>query len=94
MSPDSSVYESGTMRPFTFAPTQRWPTSVCTAYAKSSGVAPEASAFSSPFGVKTYTSSSKRPVRSASMNTCGSASSAPSTTSCSQRCGDGGLPSL
>src|SRR6058998_2379078 len=51
------------MRPFTFAPTVRWPTSVCTAYAKSIGVAPAGSVFTSPFGVKTNTSSSKRSVR-------------------------------
>ena len=41
------------MRPFTFAPTVRWPTSVCTAYAKSIGVAFDGSTFTSPFGVKT-----------------------------------------
>ena len=53
MSPLESVECSGTMRPLTLAPTQRWPTSVCTEYAKSSGVAPAGSALSSPFGVKT-----------------------------------------
>ena len=41
------------MRPFTFAPTVRWPTSVWTAYAKSIGVEPDGSVFTSPLGVKT-----------------------------------------
>ena len=31
VSPDSSLVSSGTRRPFTFAPTVRWPTSVWTA---------------------------------------------------------------
>ena len=70
------------MRPFTFAPTVRWPTSVCTAYAKSIGVAPAGSVFTSPFGVKTYTSSSKRSVRKSCMNSRGSASSDCQSMSC------------
>ena len=41
------------MRPFTLAPTVRWPTSVCTEYAKSIGVEPAGRLFTSPFGVKT-----------------------------------------
>ena len=63
------------MRPLTFAPTVRWPTSVCTAYAKSIGVEPAGSVFTWPFGVKTCTSSSKRSVRNVFMNSRGSASS-------------------
>ena len=35
---------------------QRWPTSVCTAYAKSTGVAAAGSETTSPLGVKTKTS--------------------------------------
>ncbi len=70
------------MRPFTFAPTVRWPTSVCTAYAKSIGVAPCGSVFTWPFGVKTCTSSSKRSVRNVFMNSRGSASSACQSISC------------
>src|SRR6188474_1532208 len=64
------------MRPFTFAPTVRWPTSVWTAYAKSIGVAPDGSTFTSPLGVKTYTSSAKRSVRRLRMYSPGSCSSA------------------
>src|SRR6476469_3344600 len=63
------------MRPFTLAPTVRWPTSVCTAYAKSIGVAPAGSVFTSPFGVKTNTSSSKRSVRKLFTNSRASSSS-------------------
>ncbi len=70
------------MRPFTFAPTVRWPTSVCTAYAKSIGVAPAGSVFTSPFGVKTNTSSSKRSVRKLFTNSRASASSAWMSISC------------
>ena len=57
--------------PFTFAPTQRWPTSVWIEYAKSSGVEPAARFFTSPFGVKTKTSSSKRSTLSASRKAFG-----------------------
>ena len=70
------------MRPFTFAPTVRWPTSVCTAYAKSIGVAPAGSVFTSPFGVKTNTSSSKRSVRNDLTNSPASDSSAWKSISC------------
>ena len=70
------------MRPFTFAPTVRWPTSVCTAYAKSIGVAPAGSVFTAPFGVKTKTSSSKRSVRSDLTNSLASASSSCASMSC------------
>ena len=38
VSPDSRRVSRETRRPLTFAPTVRWPTSVCTAYAKSTGV--------------------------------------------------------
>ena len=40
VSPDCSAESSGTSRPLTRAPMQRWPTSVWIAYAKSTGVAP------------------------------------------------------
>ena len=52
-SPLSSVLSSGTSRPLTRAPMQRWPTSVCTAYAKSTGVDPAGSDCTSPRGVNT-----------------------------------------
>ena len=55
-SPLSSDDSSGTSLPLTRAPTQRWPTSVWTAYAKSTGVEPPGSATTSPLGVKTNTS--------------------------------------
>ena len=49
--------DSGAMRLFTFAPAQCNPTSVCTANAKSIGVAPFGSWMTSPVGVKTKISS-------------------------------------
>ena len=52
-SPLSSVDSSETSRPLMRAPMVRWPTSVWTAYAKSTGVAPTGSALTSPRGVKT-----------------------------------------
>ena len=52
-SPFSSVDSSGTSRPLTRAPMVWCPTSVCTAYAKSTGVASEGSAITSPRGVNT-----------------------------------------
>jgi hypothetical protein len=52
-----SSRESGTMRPFTRAPCVCRPTSVCTANAKSIGVAPLGSWITSPCGVKTKISS-------------------------------------
>ncbi len=51
MSPLESVVRSGTSLPLIRAPTQRCPTSVCTRYAKSTGVAPLGKAKTSPFGV-------------------------------------------
>jgi len=81
-SPFSSVESSGTRRPFTRAPIVRWPTSVCTAYAKSTGVAPAGSAMTSPFGVKTYTSPSAISNRRESRNSEGSAVSFCQSTSC------------
>ena len=50
----------------------RWPTSVWTAYAKSTGVAPAGSAMTSPFGVKTKTSLRDRSKRRDSRNSLGS----------------------
>lgn len=44
------------MDPFTFAPTQWLPTSVCTEYAKSTGVEPARRLMTSPAGVNTNTS--------------------------------------
>ncbi|SKU86959.1 Uncharacterised protein [Mycobacteroides abscessus subsp. abscessus] len=52
-SPFSSLRSSATSRPLTRAPIQRCPTSVCTAYAKSTGVEPAGSVMTSPLGVKT-----------------------------------------
>ena len=52
-SPLDSVDSSGTSLPLTLAPMHLCPTSVCTAYAKSTGVDPDGSAITSPFGVKT-----------------------------------------
>ena len=52
MSPFASRVRSGTILPFTRAPTHWCPTSVWMEYAKSTGVAPRGSAFTSPFGVK------------------------------------------
>ena len=51
-SPLRSADFSGTMRPFTFAPTQRLPTSEWIAYAKSMGVASRGSTITLPRGVK------------------------------------------
>ena len=48
-----SARDKGAMRPFTFAPCVCSPTSVCTANAKSSGVAPSGSSTTSPVGVRT-----------------------------------------
>ena len=52
-SPFSSDESSGTSRPLTRAPIVRCPTSVCTAYAKSTGVEPDGSPMTSPLGVNT-----------------------------------------
>ena len=52
MSPECSLCRSGTMRPFTFAPMQVWPTSVWMEYAKSRGLASLGSTTTLPLGVK------------------------------------------
>jgi len=52
-----SSRESGTMRPLTRAPWVWSPTCVCTAKAKSIGVAPFGNWITSPLGVKTKISS-------------------------------------
>ncbi len=52
-SPLFSAVSSGTRRPLTLAPIVRCPISVCTAYAKSTGVAPDGRPMTRPFGVKT-----------------------------------------
>ena len=49
-----------------------FPTSACTLYAKSIGVAPLGSTFIAPFGVNTYTSSTNNSVLNVSKNSCGS----------------------
>jgi hypothetical protein len=48
-----NVDSSGTSLPFTRAPMVLCPTSVCTAYAKSTGVDPVGNGMTSPLGVKT-----------------------------------------
>ena len=55
-SPCCSREDSGASLPLTRAPIVRLPTSVCTAYAKSTGVDPVGRAMTSPLGVNTYTS--------------------------------------
>ena len=60
------------MMPFTRAPEQWAPTFECTAKAKSIGVDPLGSAFTSPLGVNTNTSSSNRSIFTVSMNSVGS----------------------
>jgi hypothetical protein len=57
VSPLLSSRWSGAMRPLIFAPWQRLPTSVCTWNAKSIGVDPLGSRFTSPCGVKMKISS-------------------------------------
>ena len=66
ISPFASSQSSGTIRPFTFAPTQRWPTSVWTRYAKSTGVEPAGRLYTSPLGENTKTSSWKMSTFTAS----------------------------
>src|SRR5665647_1353474 len=80
-SPFSSEESRGTRRPLTRAPMVRWPTSVCTAYAKSTGVDPAGSAITSPLGVKAYTSAPRISKRSESRNSVGSAVSRCQSTS-------------
>ncbi len=75
MSPDWSLWSSGTMRPFTFAPIVRWPMSVWMRYAKSIGVAPLGRSLTSPFGVNTKTWSWKTSTLSDSTNSVASATS-------------------
>ena len=72
VSPFLSSRESGAIRPLTRAPAQCRPTSVCTAKAKSIGVAPTGSWRTSPFGVNTNISPWKRSMRRNSMNSSGS----------------------
>ena len=71
-SPLTKRVSSGTKRPFTFAPAHLLPTSVCTEYAKSTGVEPPGRAITLPFGVKTKTSGLPKSKRSASRNSEGS----------------------
>ena len=71
-SPLLSLDSRGTSLPFTFAPAQRRPTSVCTENAKSTGVEPPGSATTEPFGVNTNTSGLPRSKRRASRNSDGS----------------------
>ena len=68
MSPFLMCESSGTILPLTFAPTQWWPTSVCTWYAKSSGVADAGIENTSPFGEKMNTCVSNRSSLRFSMN--------------------------
>jgi hypothetical protein len=82
MSPCRSTWRRGTSFPFTRAPAQWLPTSVCTAYAKSIGVEPSGRAFTSPLGVKTYTSSGNRSSRTVSRNSFGSSTSLCDSSSC------------
>ncbi len=72
VSPLASVVSRLTSLPLTRAPTQRWPTSVWTAYAKSTGVDPSGRAWMSPRGVKTKTSLLVRSNVSVSRNSRGS----------------------
>ena len=76
VSPLASLWSSETSRPFTLLPMQRWPTSVWTAYAKSTGVDPTGSVITRPLGVNTKTSSCSRSVFRFSMNCAGSLTSA------------------
>lgn len=82
VSPLSRVDSSGTRRPLTRAPIVRCPTSVWTAYAKSTGVAPAGSAMTSPLGVKTKTSLRDRSKRSDSRNSPGSSVSFCQSSNC------------
>ena len=74
-SPLASWRDSGAIRPFTFAPAQWSPTSVCTEKAKSMGEDPTGNCLTSPFGVKTKISPWKRSMRRNSMNSSGSLAS-------------------
>ena len=75
MSPLFSSFFIGTIRPLTFAPTVDWPTAECTAKAKSRAVALAGNWITSPLGVNTNISSSKRSTLTASRNSSGSLSS-------------------
>ncbi len=81
-SPLDSVDSNGTSLPLTRAPMHLCPTSVCTAYAKSTGVDPVGNGITSPFGVKTYTSWLDRSNRNASRNSLGSAASRCQSSNC------------
>ena len=59
-SPFWITYSMGTSLPFTLAPTILLPTALCIQYAKSMGVEPLGSVFTSPDGVKQYTLSENR----------------------------------
>src|SRR5687767_1594212 len=59
-SPFSSTWDRGTIFPPILAPSQWFPMSECTAYAKSTGVAPLGRDRISPFGVKAKISFSKK----------------------------------
>ena len=82
VSPFSSLVSSGTRRPLTRAPMVRWPTSVCTAYAKSTGVACAGSETILPFGVNTYTSAAPRSSLSEPRNSLESGVSLVQSASC------------
>ena len=72
VSPEFKRESNETSRPFTRAPMQVCPTSVCTPYAKSIGVASSGRAITRPFGVKTNNSSCSRSVFRLSRNCRGS----------------------
>ena len=77
MSPVCNLYVKGTIRLFTLAPIQWFPTSECILYARSTAVEPTGRSYTSPFGVKTKTSSSNTFIFTASIN-----SSAPPISLC------------
>ena len=79
-SPLASGASKETNFPFTFAPIHLLPTSVCTVYAKSTGVDPAGSAITLPLGVKTNTSGVRRSNLRASRN------SVTSDVSCCHSC--------
>ena len=89
-SPLFNRVSSGIKRPFTFAPAHLLPTSVCTEYAKSTGVEPPGRATTLPFGVKTKTSGVPRSNLSASKNSDGSSVSFCHSCSCRSQsiCGE------
>src|SRR5699024_9762115 len=74
LSPDFSSDSNATSLPLTFAPIQRCPTSVCTAYAKSTGVEPAGKVTTSPLGVKAKICCDVKSYRIESNNSLRSAS--------------------